>query len=378
VIETVKPAWILGPAPEPLAPDVSKRINALCVVLICLIVLANGARGITVRIFGETAPGAALMLDIVNGHVYFVAVSLLFAIAGFWFLRDLELSLPAYGALLRRRGLPLLVPYILFNAALAVWFFCTGSVATPNSWSALAGEGLFANIFGIGVPPINAPLWILRDLLVFLGIAPLFLLFFKEAPGVSLIALFCLWARASEGPFSYSGAMFAFYLGGYLARRRVPLGGVSWWQRAGTWAFVLVTGILVWHAPLGLADASVRQFLFKTNIVFGLAAFWRLSAIHVLQDSAVLGRLGRHIFFVFLAHEPALAALQIWLLAVWRPTGSAQQIAFYGLSGLTAFLGLWLAAALLLRLAPSAYGVMTGTGPQSAWSAFMPPSRVGR
>ena len=375
--KTIKPAWLLEPARQPLTPDVSGRMGVLLAILLGLIVLANGAPGITKRISGETAPGAALMLDIVNGHVYFVAVSLFFAIAGFLVLRDLELSLPAYGALLRRRFLALLVPYILFNAGLAVWFYGTGNVETLGAWYSLAKEGLFAKTFGIGVAPINAPLWILRDLLVFLGIAPLFLLLFKEAPGVGLITIFCFWARACEGPFSYSGVLFAFYLGGYLARLKLPLGGVSWWQRAGTWAFVLLTCILVWHAPLGLTDESVRQFLFKANLVLGLAAFWRLSAIPIIRDSAVLGRMGRHSFFIFLAHEPALSGLQPRLLAVWRPVGSVQQIAFYGLSGLTAIIGLWLAAELLSYFAPAGYGFFTGIGTPFAPSAAVRPMRSG-
>ncbi|MHC1789274.1 acyltransferase family protein [Solidesulfovibrio sp.] len=358
--ETAKPAWMLGPAREPLDRDVSKRIDVLRIILIGLIVLAHGARGITVRIAGETAPGAALMLDILNGHVDFVAVPLFFTISGFLFLRKFELSLAAYGEMLRKKFLSVLVPYILFNAGLVAWFYLFGSIEMMGSWNYVLGEGLFTKTFGIGTTPINYPLWFLRDLLVVFLVSPLFLLFFKEAPGVGLVAFFCLWAGLSQSPYSYLGDMFAFYLGGYLARCRLPLAGVSWWQRAGSWAFCLLTVLLVWHTPLGLTDEAVRQFLFKANLVLGIIAFWRFSAFPLIRDSDVLRRMGRHSFFVYLAHEPTISVLQTRLLAVWRPAGDLQQIAFYGISGLGVIIGLWLLAELLSRLLPAGYGFITG------------------
>lgn len=358
--ETAKPAWMLGPAREPLDRDVSKRIDVLRIILIGLIVLAHGARGITVRIAGETAPGAALMLDILNGHVDFVAVPLFFAISGFLFLRKFERSLAAYGEMLRKKFLSVLVPYILFNAGLVAWFYFFGSIEMMGSWNYVLGEGLVTKTFGIGTTPINYPLWFLRDLLVVFLVSPVFLLFFKEAPGVGLVAFFCLWAGLSQGPYSYLGDMFAFYLGGYLARCRLPLAGVSWWQRAGTWTFCLLTILLVWHKSLGLTDEAVRQFLFKANLVLGLIAFWRFSAFAPIRDSDVLRRMGRHSFFVYLAHEPTISVLQTRLLAVWRPAGDLQQIAFYGISGLTTIIGLWLLAELLARLLPAGYGFVTG------------------
>ena len=358
--ETAKPAWKLGPAREPLDRDVSKRIDVLRIVLIGLIVLAHGARGITVRIAGETAPGAALMLDILNGHVDFVAVPLFFTISGFLFLRKFELSLAAYGEMLRKKFVSVLVPYLLFNIGLVVWFYFVGSIEMLGSWNFVLGEGLVAKTLGLGTTPINYPLWFLRDLLVVFLVSPIFLVFFKEAPGVGLVTFFCLWAGLSEGPYSYGGDMFAFYLGGYLARCRLPLAGVSWWQRAGTWIFCLLTAVLVCSKSLGLTDEAVRQFLFKANLVFGLIAFWRFSAIAWVRDSTVLQRMGRHSFFVYLAHEPTISVLQTRLLAVWRPVGNAQQIAFYFGSGLSTIIGLWLVAELLSRLVPAAYGFATG------------------
>ena len=360
MIESAKPAWMLGPVHDPIDRDVSKRIEVLRIILIGLIVLAHGARGITVRIAGETGPLATLMLEVLNGHVDFVAVPLFFAISGFLFLRKFDLSLAAYGDMLRKKFVSVLVPYILFNAGLAAWFYCVGSIEMMGSWNFLVGEGLFTKTFGLGTTPINYPLWFLRDLLVVFLVSPVFLVFFKEAPGVGLIAFFLLWTGQSEGPYSYAGDMFAFYLGGFAARIRLPLAGVSWWQRTASWAFGLLTVVLVCWTSLGFTDEGVRQFCFKANLVLGIAAFWRASAFSLIRDSKLLSRMGRHSFFVYLAHEPTMSVLQTRLLALWRPVGDTQQVVFYFGSGFVVIFGLWLVAEALSKLVPRLYGFAVG------------------
>ncbi len=54
---------VLGPVREPLDREVSRRIDVLRIILIGLIVLAHGARGITVRVNG-TGPVAGWMLEV--------------------------------------------------------------------------------------------------------------------------------------------------------------------------------------------------------------------------------------------------------------------------------------------------------------------------
>ena len=355
-----KPAWALGPVREPIVPDVSKRIDVLRIILIGLIVLAHGARGVTVRIDG-TAPGTALMLDILNGHIDFVAVPLFFAISGFLFLRKFDLSLAAYGEMLRKKFVSLLIPYILFNVWLVVWFYGVGSIEMVGSWSFVVSEGLLTKTFGLGTTPINYPLWFLRDLLFVFLLSPVLLLFFKEAPGVGLVALFVLWIGIEPQPYSYYGDFFMFYLGGYLARTRLPLEGVSWWQRAGTLLFILLSAALIWHQSIGFTDVVVRGFVFKCNLVLGVICFWRISAFRCIRDNRLLHRMAGQSFFVYLAHEPTISILQTRMLSVWHPVGAVQQIAFYWISGITTIFFLWIVAEILSRIAPSGFALVTGS-----------------
>ncbi len=357
--DTVKPAWLLGPAREPIDRDVSKRIDVLRIILIGLIVLAHGARGVTVRI-GGPGPATDFMLEVFNRHVDFVGVPLFFAISGFLFLRKFELSLAAYGDMLRKKFVSLLIPYLLFNLGLAAWLYFVGSIEMIGSWRYLVEEGFFAKVLGIGTLPLVYPLWFLRDLLLVFLLSPVLLVLFKEAPNVGLITLFVLWTGLSPAAYSYYGDFFAFYLGGYLARARLPLMGVSWWQRAGSWGFVALTAVLVFRAALGLPE-GVYQFLFKCNLVLGLVFFWRMAAFPAIRDSWVLHRSARHSFFVYLAHEPTISTLQTRLLAVWQPAGDAQQIAFYWLSGLATIVLLWGVAEVLDRFVPAFYAIITGS-----------------
>ena len=355
----VKPSWMLGPVHEPIDRDVSKRIDVLRIILIGLIVLAHGARGVTVRISG-TGPVTSLMLQVLNAHVDFVAVPLFFAISGFLFLRKFELSLPAYGEMLRKKFISLLIPYALFNLGLAAWFYFVGSIEMVGSWGYIMQQGFFTKVFGLGTTPIDYPLWFLRDLLVVFILSPVLLLFLKEAPGVGLVTLFVLWAGMSPEPYSYLGGFFMFYLGGYLARSRFPLAGRSWWQRWGSLAFILLTTVLVAHTSLGITEEGVRQFLFKCNLVIGLIFFWYLASFACIRDNAVLHRMARYSFFIYLAHEPTISVFQTRLLAVWKPVGDVQQIVFYWFSGLTVIVLLWGLGEMLSRFIPGTYAVLTG------------------
>ncbi|WP_300163270.1 acyltransferase [Solidesulfovibrio sp.] len=354
-----KPAWMLGPARDPIDREVSKRIDVLRIILIGLIVLAHGARGITVRV-PATGPVAGWMVEVLNGHVDFVAVPLFFAISGFLFLRKFEPGLASYAEMLRKKTASVLVPYLLFNIGLAAWFYFVGSIEMMGSWGFLEQEGVAVKTLGLGTTPINYPLWFLRDLYVVFLLSPVLLLFFKEAPAVGLIALFCLWVGVEPAPYSYYGDFFMFYFGGFLARTRFPLQGVSWWQRWGTVLFVLLTATLAAHKSLGITDEHARLFLFKCNLVLGLACFWRVSAIPFVRESRLLHRMAHHSFFIYLAHEPTVSILQTRLLSVWTPVGNAEQIAFYWLTGLSVIVLLWLVGEASSRLVPRVYALATG------------------
>lgn len=363
----------LPPVAGPIDPDVSARIDVLRSVLIGLIVVCHGGRWI-----GSDVPfanaGVQFCLTLVNRGLDCVAVPLFFTIAGFLLLRKLEFSATAYAALLRRKFVTIGIPFLVFNAVWIVWLLTIGSITLFGSRSYLLQAGVAAKLFGIGTPPVNYPLWFLRDLLVLFALAPVFLALYRRLPTAGLIGLFLVWVvgePASE--YSLGGFAFAFYAGGYLARRRVNLRDTAGWDRYVLPAFAaasLVVGASPW---LGL-DAYQLAALKKACQLAGVAAFWCLSRRKRIKESRVLHAMAGLSFFIFLTHEPTVSVLQARLMDLWRPVGAAGQFVAYPAVGLAAMgllsvlgLGLW-------RFAPRLFTVING-GPLRLGFPAKPMSR---
>jgi|GEM_PF-563871 len=352
-------AWRLGPVAGPIDPDVSARIDVLRILLIGLIVLCHGGRfvGADVPFAG---PAATFVLTLVNRGLDCVAVPLFFAISGFLLLRKLELSPAAYAGLMRRKIVSIGLPFLFFNAVWIGWIFAFGSIERFGSRSYLLQTGIVNLLLGIGVSPLNYPLWFLRDLLLVFACTPVFLLLYKRAPTAGLLGLGLLWFLGSPGSeYSLGGFCFAFYAGGYLARRRLNLRDTAGWDRYVLPAFAagcVVVGLTPW---LGL-DLPTLAAVKKAHQMVGVAAFWCVSRLGWIKGSALLHRLAALSFFLFLTHEPTVSVLQTRLLALWQPTGTIAQLAAYFLPGLTAIVALSGLGWLLARFMPGLFAVLTG------------------
>lgn len=358
--DTASPTWVLGPVRDPIDRDVSLRIDVLRIILIGLIVLCHGGLGLLSPDSPPMGPLTNLLIEGLNLRVDSVAVPLFFTISGFLFLRKAELSLPAYKGVLWHKCFAMLVPYLVFNLVILAYFFFVGSIFLIGSWGFVLRHGFFAKLLGLGTMPINTPLWFLRDLIVIFALSPIMLFFFKKAPQIGLCLLTLGWLAASSNPYSFWGEGFFFYLGGYVARTRFPLGGVSWWQRLAFWLVIAATPVLVHVMPLGIGDRRLWGCPNKLYMFFGVIFFWRLAAFRWIRDSRALHRSAQHSFFIYLAHEPVISLLQAKLLSVWQPVGDAQQITCYFTLGLGTIVLLWAVAEGLSRLMPRTYAVLTG------------------
>lgn len=353
-----KPSWLLGPASGPIDPDVSRRIDALRIVLIGLIVLAHGGKSLLVM--PERGPVAEWVLEILNRNVDFTAVPLFFTLSGYLFLRRFELSRAAYGEMLKKKFASILIPYLVFNIGISIWLLIFGSLPMIGTATTLRTDGIVVKTLGLFTLPINYPLWFLRDLLVVFLLSPVLLLFFKEIPRVGLVVLFTAWAAGSPGAYSLSGNAFAFYLGGYLARSGVDLSDTRALDRLVLPLFPALTLLLALHHLIPLPP-DVQAFVFKCNMMLGVAFFWCLSRRSWFKGSRILSGAAPHSFFVYLAHEPTISIVQTRILEAWTPTGDPGQTLFYFGTGFFVIGFLWALGALLARIAPQAYGLITGS-----------------
>lgn len=162
-----------------------------------------------------------------------VATSTFLLAAGFLFFRDGPVSWARYREKLRARCFTLLLPYLAWNF-LALLVFSSPAVGKyfflgqpPESAAALTVGSVAKAFLGWPLYPANAPLWFVRDLILFVAAAPLFNLIPRRLLPWGLVALCAYWLIGPAGflpggiPRSFSLLFFA--LGAWMGIRRVSL-----------------------------------------------------------------------------------------------------------------------------------------------------------
>lgn len=211
--------------------------------------------------------------------------------------------------LLRKKTTSILWPLILWNAPLVLLIFIFQKYTlSSHDFSAtlypFSLDQWLNALIGLEAPPVNYPLYFLRDLFILSLLAPFFGLFLQRAPYLGLLAVLTVFYFDLDGPLVIRNSMLvSYYLGGLAVFRRWDL---TAWDRHATWLLM---------AFLGLSAAIV---LFKVNdrsyfrLVTPLMLWPALSLIVKHRIGDWIYRHSRFSFFTFLAHGPML--LIFWLL----------------------------------------------------------------
>jgi succinoglycan biosynthesis protein ExoH len=349
----------LDPVRDAIDPDVSVRIDVLRAILIGLIVLCHGGRWIGADV-PFASPMAQFVLTVFNRGLACIAVPLFFTISGYLLLRKLEATPAAYWRLLRTKAVAIGVPFLLFNGIWIAWVLYVGSIPFFGGRSFVLAAGIGRKLVGFGTTPFNYPLWFLRDLLTVFLFTPLFLLFFRRLPDLGLVLLGLAWfVGAPDNEYSLAGFAFAFYAGGWLARRRAGLRDTAGWDKAVLPLFAAAT-IVVGLSPWLGSDIYVLAAFKKVYQMLGVAAFWCLSRQGWIKDSRLLHRLAAMSFFVFLTHEPTVSVMQSYLAPLWRPATTLGQLAAYPVTGVAAMVLLSLLGWGLAAWLPWLFALLTG------------------
>lgn len=243
-----------------------------------------------------------------------VATSTFLLVAGFLFFRDGPVSWTQYREKLRSRFFSLLVPYVawnllgllVFSSPSAGKYFVLGLEPGPGAqWTLASVTKAFA---GWPLYPVNAPLWFVRDLILFVALAPIFNLIPRRLLPLGLACLCAYWLIGPLGvvpggvPRSFSLLFFA--IGAWMGISRVSLRPTPT-TRPIAW---LTTAALVISAALGAAfaptDPAARLLCDKTARVAGtllvvLAATLPLPVSPVWRMFRTLSPAS---FFLFAAH----------------------------------------------------------------------------
>ncbi|WP_052360199.1 acyltransferase family protein [Solidesulfovibrio alcoholivorans] len=357
---TIPSPWrSLDPVRDAIDPDVSVRIDVLRAILIGLIVLCHGGRWIGAEV-PFASPTAQFVLTVFNRGLACVAVPLFFAISGYLLLRKLEATPAAYWRLVRTKAVAIGVPFLLFNGIWIAWVLYIGSIPFFGGRSFVLTAGILRKLVGFGTTPFNYPLWFLRDLLTVFALTPLFLVFFRRLPDLGLVLLGLAWfVGTTDNEYSLSGFAFAFYAGGWLARRRAGLRDTAGWDKAVLPLFAAATIVVGLSPWLGFDIYGLAAFK-KVYQMLGVAAFWCLSRQGWIKDSRLLHRLAAMSFFVFLTHEPTVSVMQSYLVPLWRPASTLAQLAAYPVAGVAAMVLLSLLGWGLAACLPRLFALLTG------------------
>jgi len=351
-----------------LSTDDSTRLTALRFPLIVAVVFihANNDR------IGVPAPPEPperfvhLVRMTLSDELAAVAVPLFFFVSGFLFFVGAPLDRARFGEKLARRVRTLLVPYLLWNIALALALALAHTIPAARgllsgAQGGFIGAGPLAWVdasLGVTRAPVAYQFWFIRDLMLVVLLAPLLDLALRRAPWFGLAAFGLPWLTHTW-PIAIPGAVgiLFFYFGGWVAHRAgSPFLLDRWTAWLGALYLALVAALV-----LGLTGAAF-PYVHQVGIVLGMAVALGLTRATLARPrvDALLAALAGAAFFVFAAHEPLLTIVRRVAAKATGPIGPALDLALYCLFPTLVIVGLVLVHRALRRVAPGFVDTITG------------------
>ena len=233
----------------------------------------------------------------------------------------------------KRRGESLLLPFLAWSSLAMLIVSLVGRRA-PWEWGTAKALNAW---LGITSPMLLFHLWFLRDLMVFIVLAPVLWFFAKRAPLLMLSLLFILHVVGPwQFPWPSSLGLWYFFLGTVLAVRKWGGEGLDsygrWW-----------IGIYVLLAFVDSLDSghSWSRGLHELGLLVGCGACWvwagrweRSGGVWVQW----LERLAPASFFLYLAHEPLLRYLRYGLHDILPKNPIGESYLLYGIPAVCAIL----------------------------------------
>jgi succinoglycan biosynthesis protein ExoH len=309
-----------------------------------------------------------------------IGVPCLSMISGYLLLRKGFASFD-YGKVVRSKALTVLLPFLLWNlglflVALALQRIDITTGYLPDLWGS-SFRDLMTYAFASEGLPINVPLYFLRDLFVCILLSPILLFLLRRAAMPTLVVLFLLAVVPDLNLVIVikRSILFSFALGMHLALRKADLKALD--------RFALPGSIATLAAAVALSVAiymSGPEFPWSVDLsrnvlsVVGAFGVWMLSSIAIKtrlgQRLAATGSLS---FWVFCAHYPLLVLM--WM--VWNRVGTADAYPFFYLGSVVVALVILLTSnAVIMRVAPPLYQLLTGSRGRKAKIAQSVSSRA--
>ncbi|MEW7849606.1 acyltransferase [Massilia aurea] len=276
--------------------SVSNRITVLRPLLIVAMVFTH-LRGVSVNM-SDITPGffnyfnAFILHGVGRGTVPTMSL-----IAGFLlFSADLDLQ----GVrLFKKKFATLVIPFFVFALIYfkLMWVFeiLFGMARytelinqLPIAWADL--------LLGVSTYPANGPLHFLRDLIVFVLLAPLLGCIIRTVPVLGLLSMAIIFGNNQDGDLVFRGSSFiVFYIGGMAAVYRWKIFGWDKYAKPLIALFFLIcVGMMIFKV-----EDNTLLVLISPFIIWPAASLLTGSRVEFLAT-----RYSKYSFFVFAAHMP--------------------------------------------------------------------------
>jgi len=286
-----------------LNPEVSQRMAMLRFLMIFGVVVLHVPPYVNVADVPLTAFDS--IKSFFQNAAFRASVPVLTFISGYLLFSTDLATRPA--KLYKKKALTLGVPFLFFNMSVLAVAWAAMRFAGISISSDLEAGGARAWIdaaFAYSSSPINYPLSFLRDMMVLMLLAPLFLLLLRKLPFVGLALVYIVFMNDFDGLLVRRSVMpVLFYVGGLAAVRRFDMTSLD--------RFALPC-LLLFVA----ACAAVVAFRVTSTVYLALSGpflIWPAAALLVdTRLGRFLRRLSPYSFFLFLAHAPFLMA--VWIV----------------------------------------------------------------
>lgn len=366
------------PAPhEPLDPVVSKKLRALSLLGIAMVVVGHAPSYRDASAPSERSFWYSFFERLATDALPRVVVMMFFAVAGFLFFFGHDGSASTHLRKIASRTRSLVVPYLFWSALGLATYFALQSLPWTEAWFANSARRVVdksaADLAVVWLfDPIPYQLWFLRDLWLMALLSPFLRWLLVRTGPLALLALAVphLLDLGVPGPgvsrLMTGDAYFWFAVGAYVAIRGVPLRTDG--SRASIWALALAIVACgrawllagsTWRVDAPLASTPDLLW-FKSVHLVGVPALWVLyDRWLVWMERPFFLRVSQYAFFVFAAHEPLMTTIKKPLVRALG-TGDLAHAAEFAIT-LVVTLSLVLGAgALLRRVSPGAFQFVCG------------------
>ncbi|MBO7145761.1 MAG: acyltransferase [Salinivirgaceae bacterium] len=287
--------------------------------------------------------------------LFSVAVPAFFLISGYLFFKKLEdWNTNVWLSKVKKRGVTLLIPYLLWNLIAICGFFITRTAGclikgneSVNIISVLNERGWFRlfwdrclyggvrpdqiNLFGVSVgqgTPMDEPAWFLRDLMVVVLMSPIIFFMIKKAGKLFLVLvglLYCVDLWIPYAGFS-SKAFFMFSVGAWFCINRLNM--LEFFCKNSKMQLFLSILLLIIASVSFNGNEWIYCISSKLFVLSAIPMFFNIGAWLVekqnLNGYSVFTAMSKSSFFVYMIHTILVVDAVNWLLTwLLRPNNDA-------------------------------------------------------